>query len=84
MTDGIDEMSCEGPKDNEAPHLRVVPRDAGELWTREDVAAFLRVSSKTVSRLAVKGDIPSIVLGGRMRRYRPDAIRAWAAAQESA
>ncbi|NTX08950.1 helix-turn-helix domain-containing protein [Myxococcus sp. CA040A] len=65
------------------PSLRLVTKDTEAYWTTEDVAEFLRVSTKTVGRLRVKRGLPSVVLIDRTRRYSPAAIKAWVAAQES-
>ncbi len=45
------------------------------LWTAKQVAAHLGVSVKTVYRLA----IPGVVLGRRVRRYRPEDVTAFLA-----
>jgi excisionase family DNA binding protein len=47
------------------------------LWTAKDVAAFLRVSPSWVYLHAEAGDLPSVRIGG-LRRFVPDAIRAYA------
>ncbi len=47
------------------------------LWTVKDVAAYLRTSTSWVYSHADDGTIPSVRIGG-LRRFQPDAIRAYA------
>lgn len=42
----------------------------------EELARLLHVSPKTVTRMATRKTLPSILLGGH-RRFNPAAIRAW-------
>jgi len=48
--------------------------DAAEIFTLDEVAAYLRVSKRTVFRLASRGKIPAFKLGGtwRFRRAKLD------------
>lgn len=42
-----------------------------DLLTKNDVAAMLRVSRRTVSRLRVRGELPApVVLGANIVRWR--------------
>jgi excisionase family DNA binding protein len=47
------------------------------LWTVEDVAEFLGVAPKTVRKWQLSGVLPFVKLGGKLVRFRSDAIRAW-------
>jgi excisionase family DNA binding protein len=47
------------------------------LWTSDDVARFLAVSRSWVEHNAPRGVIPSVKIG-RMRRFVPSEIRAFA------
>ena len=44
------------------------------LLSRADVAAALKVSGRTVARMARSGALPEIKLGHRTPRYRPSDI----------
>jgi hypothetical protein len=49
------------------------------LWTSQDVADFLQVSLRWVEKQRAAGVLPCVPLpGGRLVRYDPDTIRAWA------
>jgi excisionase family DNA binding protein len=48
------------------------------LWTSDDVAAFLRVSTSWVRHRVAAGKLPHLRIGGWMVRFDPDEIRAWA------
>lgn len=43
------------------------------LWTKRQVAEYLRVSTKTVDRLVAKRLLPCVVVAGR-RRFREDEV----------
>jgi excisionase family DNA binding protein len=43
------------------------------LWTCDDVARYLRVSTRTVRRRAADGTIPAVRIGGTLR-FEPDAV----------
>lgn len=49
------------------------------LWTYEDVAAYLRISWRTVRKWANERDkgMPIVKVGNR-NRFDPEAIRKWA------
>lgn len=53
------------------------PIPAEPLWDAEDVAAFLKVSRSWVYLHAGGGTLPCVRIGG-MRRFAPEAIRAFA------
>ena len=44
-------------------------------WTRDDVAAYLRINPRTVVIMAERGDIPCLRLG-RLFRFDPEKIIA--------
>ena len=46
------------------------------LWTVHEASAFLRISKKTVYRMAEEGTMPSCKVGGS-RRFIPSHLRAW-------
>jgi len=49
------------------------------LWTSQDVANFLQVSLRWVEKQRAAGALPCVPLpGGRLVRYDPATIRAWA------
>jgi hypothetical protein len=49
------------------------------LWTSQDVASFLQVSLRWVEKQRAAGVLPCVPLpGGRLVRYDPATIRAWA------
>ena len=54
-----------------------------ELWTYEDVAAYLRISWRTVRRWAGEGKLPVVKIGNR-NRFQPAAIERWAKARVQA
>jgi len=57
------------------PSLPAVP--AEPLWDAKEVAAFLKTSRSWVYLHAEAGALPSVRIGG-LRRFIPDAIRAYA------
>jgi excisionase family DNA binding protein len=50
--------------------------NSGEIFTLDDVAAYLKVSKRTVYRLAASKKIPAFKVGGTWRFSRAD-IDAW-------
>ena len=48
----------------------------GEIFTLDDVAAYLKVGKRTVYRLAAAKKIPAFKVGGSWRFSRPD-IDLW-------
>ncbi len=58
--------------------LRPVP---DELVTRDELAALMCVSVKTVDRL-VKDGMPTVSWGRRLTRFRVSEALAWAANQD--
>ncbi|MBX7482085.1 helix-turn-helix domain-containing protein [Qipengyuania qiaonensis] len=46
-----------------------------EILTVRDVAEFLKVTERTIYRLATEGKIPSFKVGGSWRFQRSDLIR---------
>lgn len=65
-----------------SPHAGPAPSNPrGELperlWTAEDTARFLQVSTKTLRRLTYYENLPCLRLGSRLR-YVPADVLAWA------
>lgn len=58
------------------------PDDAAKvLWTAQNVAEFLQVSVRWVEKRTASGELPTVRLpGGRLVRYDPARVRAWAQA----
>lgn len=54
--------------------------ETGEIFTLDDVAAYLRVGKRTVYRLAAAKKIPAFKVGGTWR-FRKADIDRWIAAQ---
>lgn len=46
-----------------------------EILTIREVAAFLKVTERTIYRLAAEGQIPSFKVGGSWRFQRSDLLR---------
>lgn len=55
----------------------------GEIFTLDDVAAYLKVGKRTVYRLAAAKKIPAFKVGGTWRFLRAD-IDAWIKQQSTA
>ena len=51
------------------------------LWQSADVAAYLQVSLSWVRHRVAAGKLPHHRVGGRMVRFDPAEIRAWATAR---
>lgn len=56
--------------------------ETGEIFTLDDVAAYLKVGKRTVYRLAAAKKIPAFKVGGTWR-FRKADIEAWIAAQSN-
>lgn len=54
--------------------------ETGEIFTLNDVAAYLKVGKRTVYRLAAARKIPAFKVGGTWR-FRKADIDRWIAAQ---
>jgi excisionase family DNA binding protein len=54
--------------------------DTDEIFTLDEVAAYLKVGKRTVYRLAAAKKIPGFKVGG-MWRFRQTDIDGWIAAQ---
>lgn len=54
-----------------------------DLLSREDAAAYLGVSPRTLAIWASTGryDVPCEIVGGKIRRYRREALDNWLANQ---
>lgn len=61
----------------EGPAFKTPPVPAAQLWTVDEVAAFLRMSRSWVYDQAEAGLLPSRQLG-RSRRFDPDEVHAFA------
>ena len=48
------------------------------LWDAGDVADYLKVSEKTIYRWADQGTIPSLKIGKKLVRFRPEEVAKWA------
>ena len=48
-----------------------------QLWTVEQVAAYLNFTPETVRNMARNGIIPALKVGKRMWRFRLDDIHSW-------
>ena len=48
------------------------------LWTKREVAEYLRCSVSWVEKAAARGNLPSCPRTSRMLRFDPEAIRAYA------
>ena len=44
------------------------------LWTKKEVAEQLHVSTKTISRLIAKGELPFIQIGSSIRVHQTDVV----------
>lgn len=49
----------------------IASEDAETLWTRKDLAGYLRCALRTVDQMTADGVIPVVKLSKRMVRYRP-------------
>ena len=68
-----------GDMDNAAAGGRVTLRSVpSELVTRQELAALMRVSLRTVDDLKAKG-MPFVPWTGKMVRFRPHEAMSWAA-----
>ncbi len=55
-----------------------------ELWTVQDVSAYLRVPQETLYRWRKVKYGPPAARVGRHLRYEPDAVRSWVREQAAA
>jgi excisionase family DNA binding protein len=58
------------------PDEEVMKEDAGEIFTLDEVAAYLKVGKRTVYRLAAAKKIPAFKVGGTWR-FRRQEIDQW-------
>lgn len=56
---------------------RVRPQEIDQLWSVEDVSAFLRVPVESLYRWRKYGYGPPAARVGRYLRYDPEQVRAW-------
>ena len=70
-------LRCDGARCNvhQPKHGGTVTES--ELWTYKDVAAYLRISWRTVRRWAGEGKLPVVKIGNR-NRFDPEKVRKWA------
>ena len=54
--------------------------DTGEIFTLDEVAAYLKVGKRTVYRLAASGKLPAFKLGGTWR-FRRAELDQWIASR---
>lgn len=59
-------------KTSESPHAA----DFGPIWTSDEAAEYLRIHPRTLTRLAKRGEIPSIQIG-RLWRFRRIDLDEW-------
>ncbi len=52
------------------------PRDIGSVWTSDEAAQYLRINPRTLTRMARRGEIPSIQIG-RLWRFRRTDLDDW-------
>jgi excisionase family DNA binding protein len=57
------------------------PATDSALWTAQEVAAFLRLNEQTVRRMAARGDLPCVRVGGGLR-FVPSDITRWVSARK--
>ncbi len=50
--------------------------DVGAIWTSDEAAQYLRIHPRTLTRLAQRGEIPSIQIG-RLWRFRRADLDDW-------
>jgi len=50
--------------------------DVGAVWTSEEAADYLRIHSRTITKMAKRGEIPSIQIG-RLWRFRRCDLDEW-------
>lgn len=50
--------------------------DFGRIWTSEEAASYLRINPRTITRMAKRGEIPSIQIG-RLWRFRRGDLDEW-------
>ena len=62
---------------------KVTAPAADEIFTLDEVAAFLKAGKRTVYRLAQSGEIPAFKLGGTWR-FRRSELDRWIAAEIAA
>jgi excisionase family DNA binding protein len=48
-----------------------------QLLTESETSELLRLTPRQISRLAKRGELPSVELPGGELRFDPDDIRAW-------
>jgi predicted DNA-binding transcriptional regulator AlpA len=53
------------------------------LWSADDVAAFLQLSTRTVRDLASEPTFPAPMIVSGSKRWHPDDIRTWATRQKA-
>ena len=49
-----------------------------DLWYAAQVCSYLNVSRRTLTNL-IRGGMPAILIGRRILRFNPEAVRRWAA-----
>lgn len=57
-----------------ASQLRGVP--SANLWTADDLAAYLSLSRRAVYALVAGSTVPHIRIGARLR-FQPQSVQAW-------
>ncbi len=81
MIDEKREQEVRGPQDLSTRSRDGKPAvDGPTLLTVEDVAGWLRISTRTVWRMESSGKLPSCLRFGRVKRWTDVTIREWIAA----
>lgn len=57
-------------------------RDLTPPWTTEETASFLQIHPRTLTRMAVLGEIPAFRIGKHWR-FRPEDVDSWMRARVS-
>ena len=47
------------------------------LWTVVEVASYLRLEPETIRAMARRGELPSLKLGKRVWRFKPNEVKNW-------
>ena len=61
-----------GHKTSDYPQIS----DLGPIWTSDEAANYLRINPRTITRMAKRGEIPSIQIG-RLWRFRRCDLDEW-------
>lgn len=77
-------MAARTPRDRGTPATPASPAPAGALWTEADVAAYLRVSARSVRRMRIpRVKLPGVGPRG-ITRFDPEEVRAFVEGKKTA